>query len=152
MFVSDVGDSLWQVSNLVTVMLVTSLCWWLYHGDRFQMLVAEWLCWRLFSICWLFLNVLNRSPTSWFGHQHLKLVTNTSGLQHPSPTSMQPQSNDLSGTIFRSVEFSNDRCAVNRVQKWIFRYFEYQCHLRKNELPNFQNEYLASLDWSLSLW
>ena len=24
------------------------------------------------------------------GHQHLKLVTNTFGLQHPSPTSMSP--------------------------------------------------------------
>ena len=89
MLVSDVEDSLcwWQVSNLVTVMLVTSLCWWLYDGDWFQMLVAESLCWRPFS-SWSFLNVLNQSPTSWIGHQHLKLVTNTFGLQHPSPTSM----------------------------------------------------------------
>ena len=27
-----------------------------------------------------FLNVWNRSPPSWIGHQHLKLVTNTFGL------------------------------------------------------------------------
>ena len=43
--------------------------------------------------CWItishtFLHV--RSPTSWIGHQHLKLVTNTFGLQRPSPTSMLP--------------------------------------------------------------
>ena len=33
-----------------TVMLVTSLCWWLYDGDWIQMLVAESLCWRLFFV------------------------------------------------------------------------------------------------------
>ena len=55
----------------VTVMLVTSLCWWLYDGNWFQMLVAESLCWWLFSLCWWFFqwiksvtNILNRSPTS----------------------------------------------------------------------------------------
>ena len=55
----------------VTVMLVTSLCWWLYDGDWFHMLVTESLCWRLFSLCWWFshciksvANILNRSPTS----------------------------------------------------------------------------------------
>ena len=61
----------------MTVMLVTSFCWWLYDGDWFEMLVAEPLCWRLFSWCW------------WFS-QCIKSVTNTFGLQHPSPTSMQP--------------------------------------------------------------
>ena len=55
----------------VTVMLVTSLCWWLYDGDWFDMVEAESLCWRLFSLCWWFfrctklvINILNRSPTS----------------------------------------------------------------------------------------
>ena len=60
-------------------MLLTSLCWWLYDGDWFQMLVAEPLCWRLFSLCWWFSQcngLLNRSSISWIGHQHLKLVTN----------------------------------------------------------------------------
>ena len=71
-------------------MLVTSLCWWLYDGDWFQMLVAESLCWRLSRYVDDSLNVLNRSPTSWIGHQHLKPVTNTLGLQHPSPTLMSP--------------------------------------------------------------
>ena len=69
----------------VTVLLVQSLCWWLYDVDWFQMLMAKSLCWRLFSLCNItyvadFLNVFNRSPTPWIGHQHLKLVTNTFGL------------------------------------------------------------------------
>ena len=52
-------------------MLVTSLCWWLYDGDGFEMLVAESVCWRLLSLCWWFFqciksvtNILNRSSTS----------------------------------------------------------------------------------------
>ena len=53
-------------------MLVTSLCWWLYHGDRFEMLVAKSLCWRFFSLCWWF-----------FDRQHPESVTNISNL---SPT------------------------------------------------------------------
>ena len=52
-------------------MMVTDFrCWWQNYGD--------------------FFNVINRSPTSWISHQNLKLVTNTFGLQHPSPTSMYP--------------------------------------------------------------
>ena len=64
----------------VTVMLVTSLCWWLYDGDWFQMLVADLLCWRLLSLSWWFsqciksvTNILNQSPThlvSNIRHQH----------------------------------------------------------------------------------
>ena len=52
---------LWSVLHLVslkkcyktgpvTVMLVTSLCWWLNDGDWFQMLVADSLCERLFFV------------------------------------------------------------------------------------------------------
>ena len=37
-----------------------------------------------------FLNVLNRSTICWISHQYLRLVTNTFGLRHPSPTSMWP--------------------------------------------------------------
>ena len=54
-----------------------------------------------FRYCWQnhyvgdFLNELNRSPTPFIGHQHLKLVTNTFGLEHPSPTSLwSPVRND----------------------------------------------------------
>ena len=69
-------------------------CWWhRYVGDF--MMVTDLRCWwqnhyvgDFFRYVGDFLNVLNRSPTSWIGHQHLKLVTNTFGLQHPSPTSM----------------------------------------------------------------
>ena len=65
---------------LVTVMLVTSLCLWLYDGDWFEILVAESLCWRLFSLCWWFFpciksvtNISNLSPTHFVSnirHQH----------------------------------------------------------------------------------
>ena len=62
----------------MTVMLVTSLCWWLYDGDWFEMVVTESLCWRLFSLCWWISqyiksvnNILNWSPTSQTWHQHI---------------------------------------------------------------------------------
>ena len=71
----------------VTVMLVTSLCWWLYDGDWFQMLVAESLCWRLFSLCWRFsqciksvTNILNRSPISQTCHQHILPQTSVTNI------------------------------------------------------------------------
>ena len=61
-------------------MLVTSLCWWFYESDWFQMLVEESLCWRIFSLCcWFFqciksvTNIWNLSPThlvSNIRHQH----------------------------------------------------------------------------------
>ena len=72
----------------VTEMLVTS-----FVGDF--MMVNDLRCWYnnhyisdFFRYVGDFLNVLNRSSTSWISHQHLKLVTNTSGPQHPSPISM----------------------------------------------------------------
>jgi len=61
--------------DLVTAMLVTSLCWWLYDGDLFQMLVAESLYWRLFSLCWWFSqyikSIMNGSSTSQTCHLHI---------------------------------------------------------------------------------
>ena len=45
----------------VTVMLVTSWCWWLNDGDHFKMLVTKKVCWWHFSACWWH---YNRSPTS----------------------------------------------------------------------------------------
>ena len=69
-------------------------CWWHRYVGNFMM-VTDLRCWLqnhyvgdFFRYVGDFLNVLNRSPTSWIGHQHLKFVTNTFGLQHPSPTSM----------------------------------------------------------------
>ena len=100
-FITSFADSIWWV----TVMLVTSLCWWLYDGDWFQMLAAESLCWRLFSLCWWFsqciksvTNILNRSPTSQTCHRHIW-----------SPTSVTNIDLNLSYTAFVSsknfVEF-----------------------------------------------
>ena len=52
---------------------MTTLCYWLYDGDRFH---CRWqnYCWRLFS-CWWFLSVLNRSSTSRTRLQHLSCPT-----------------------------------------------------------------------------
>ena len=54
LIVSQRKNSKTQIQNwkqhTVTVMLVTSLCRWIYDGDWFEMLVTEWLCWRLFSL------------------------------------------------------------------------------------------------------
>ena len=60
----------------MTVMMVTTSCWWSYDGNRFK-LVTESLCWRLFVMLVIFSMYL-------IGYQHLKLVTNTFCLQHPS--------------------------------------------------------------------
>ena len=68
---------------MVTVILlamVTSLCWWLYEGDWFEMLVTESLCWRLFRYVDDFLNVLNRSPTSKTCHQHIWSQTSVTNI------------------------------------------------------------------------
>ena len=49
-----------------------------------------------------FLNVLSRSLTCWIGHQHLKLVINTFGLQDPSPSSwIHPNLRSLSELCHR---------------------------------------------------
>ena len=83
-------------SNLksVTAMLVTTLCWRLYDGDWFQMLMAESLCWRLFSLCWRIsqciksvTNILNRSPTSQTFHQHIWSPTSVTNIDATLGTS-----------------------------------------------------------------
>ena len=55
--------------------MLHNLCWWLYDGDWFQMLVAESLCWRLFSLCW------------WIS-QCIKSVTNISNLSPATVTNI----------------------------------------------------------------
>ena len=72
---------------VVTVMFMTSLCWWLYDGDWFQMLVAKSLCWRLFSLCLRFFqciksitNILNRSSTSQTCHQRIWSPTSVTNI------------------------------------------------------------------------
>ena len=63
-------------------------CWWhRYVGDF--MMVTDLRCrWQnhyvgdFFRYVGDFPNILNWSPTSWIGHQHIKLVTKTFGLQH----------------------------------------------------------------------
>ena len=69
----DIGDS--DVGDIV--MLATSLCWWLISdvGGKIIMLATFFVMLVTFSVYKI-------------GHQHLKIITNTFGLQHPSPTSM----------------------------------------------------------------
>ena len=67
------------------LMLVTTLCQWLYDrdvGDRFNMLATLFVMLVIFQCI--------QSPKSRIGQQHLKVVTNTFHLQNPSPTSMLP--------------------------------------------------------------
>ena len=79
--VNNISVVVWRIQyRMVTVMLVTSLCWWLYDGDWFQMLVAESLCWRLFFVMLVIFqciksvtNISNLSQThlvSNIRHQH----------------------------------------------------------------------------------
>ena len=56
---------------LSTVMLLTTLCWWIYDGDSFKLFLTVLLCW------WQ----CKESSAS-----ISKLVTNTYRLQQPSPT------------------------------------------------------------------
>ena len=51
-----------------TVMLVRTLCWWLYDGSRPKMLVTESVCWQFFTHIGDFFNI-NHRPSSWW-HQH----------------------------------------------------------------------------------
>ena len=78
----------------VIVMLVTSLCWRLYNGDWFQMLIAESLCWRLSQCIKSVTNILNRSPTFQTCHQHIwspTSVTNINVTYDPNFIQIWPQ-------------------------------------------------------------
>ena len=70
--------SVLMTKNVVTVMLVTSLCWWLNDCDWFQMLMTESLCWRRYVGD--FLNVLNLSPTSKSCQQHIWSPTSVTNI------------------------------------------------------------------------
>ena len=84
----------------VTVMLVTSRCWWLKVGDNFRMLMTDsrsW--WHLLKVCArclckMIVDVGDRNGQN--RHQYLIVITNTFPLQHPSPTSMWPSVESLS--------------------------------------------------------
>ena len=48
-------------------------------GDN-VLLVTESLYWRLFSVCWLFFNILNRLPASKTCHQHISSPTSVTNI------------------------------------------------------------------------
>ena len=95
---------------LSTVMLLTTLCWWIYDGDSFKLFVAVLLCW------WQ----CKESSAS-----ISKLVTNTYRLQHSSPTPVII--NDiavltwclLDGALSLLFERSILQSASSWVSKWI---------------------------------
>ena len=68
-------------------------CWW--HRDFGDfMMTTDFRCWwknhyvgDFIRYVGDFVYVIIKTPTSWIGHQHLKLATNTFGHQHPSTTS-----------------------------------------------------------------
>ena len=63
-----------------TLMLMTTLCWWFYDGDRFKMLVTDSLCRRLFrneNDCY---NILNWLTTSGTCHQHILSPTSVTDI------------------------------------------------------------------------
>ena len=77
-------------SERVTVMLVTLWRWPIWNvGGRI-------IIFAIFSLCWWFFQ-------SWIGHQYFKLVTNTFGLRHPSPTSTWPTKSKGFQSIFSTV-------------------------------------------------
>ena len=55
-------------------------------GDIFMLVTLWW--WLISDVDDRIIIYVFRYVGDFLGHQHLKLVTNTFGLQHPSPTSM----------------------------------------------------------------
>ena len=111
MLVTDFGDTLSWWQCWVTVVLVTSLCWWLYNGDWFQMLIAESLCWRFSQCIKSVTNISNLSPTHFVSnirHQHrcslhfyIAHPRRAVFLSCPCPT----RSVDLSGSVLGILSF-----------------------------------------------
>ena len=78
-------------------------CWWQRYVGDFMML-TDLRCWwqnhyvgDFFRYVGDFFNVLNLSPTSWIGHQHLKLVTNTFGPTSVTKIDLSRSSLELPG-------------------------------------------------------
>ena len=87
----------------MTVMLVTSLCWWLYKGDWFQMFVAKSLSWR-FSQCIKSVTIiLNWSPTSQTCHQHIWSPTSVTNIDVTVITITIQTLNNSHGWNFQAI-------------------------------------------------
>jgi len=126
------------------VMLVTSLCWWLYDGNWFERLVAESLFWRLLSLCNItyvgdFLNVLNRDLLNpiIIGHQHPESVTNVSNLSTHLVSNIRHQHrcnlifHENPRTVHENEKWSQARCFYQKLSLeltfkfWILKYKNY---------------------------
>ena len=117
-------------SSAVTVMSVTLLCWWLYDGDLFEMLVAESLCWRLFSLCWRFSQCI-KSVTRTFGfvfrfHFHLmanlKIIRNKLKMSFQSlklPSKLTKSKISKNNQKFQDQKFPSRCSLVLRWHLWL---------------------------------
>ena len=63
-------------SDVSDIVILVTLWWWLISDVGGRIIVLAFF----FRYVGDFLYVLNRSPTFWIGHQHLKLVTNRFNL------------------------------------------------------------------------
>ena len=80
------------VQHLASVMLATILCWWLYDGDRFKILVTDSRCWWQIQYVGNYLHyvgyfsmyqtiiILDGSPTSQNCHQHISSPTSLANV------------------------------------------------------------------------
>ena len=92
---------IFKKNHLATVMLVTTLCWWLYDGDRFKMLMPESLC------LWFFVYSI--------GHQQPTAVTIKFHLQH---LSWHVTNIDVARTASAFQAVSNKAYAIQKRGKW----------------------------------
>ena len=67
-------------------------CWWHFDVGNLKLITISGCWWLNFNVgdilCKNIVDVGDQKDQT--RHQHLKVVTNTSRLQHPSPTSMKP--------------------------------------------------------------
>jgi len=107
----------------VTVMLVTTLCWLFYDGNRFKILVTESCVGDFFRYVGDFFNALNRSPTSQTWHQHFLSPKSVTNIDYTASidwclklmlTWLQPITERLASSNLKVTYFSGPRKIENR--------------------------------------
>ena len=100
---------------MLTVMLVTSLCWWpiLDVGGRIIMLASFSLCWWFFQCIKSVTYIVNRSPTSLTCHQHICSPTSVTTIN---------VTDGICNFYSQKKSSSNRRtrhaCSPNRITHW----------------------------------
>ena len=92
----------------MTVMLMTSLCWWLYDGDWFQIF--------RFSQCIKSVtNIMNRSPTSQTCHQHIWSPTSVTNIDVTVITITIQTLNNSHGWNFQAIISGKQELKTDKV-------------------------------------